>query len=242
MGHAVIGLPRTIEARRNDHDDQKPSVPIKSLSVAGDNYDRVGPGLISPRRLLKVLAGMDVVVDNFCNDAIYHQLFFKKRSRTVIKTDAGQRKRTTAGHHTHSVIFISPVIIPGFDYRYQWSAVPVWVVITANVLVSLGYVLIFLVFKENSYASTVIQVDKDQEVIKTGPYAMVRHPMYTGLLIMILFTPLALGSYWGLLFSCLFIPTVLFRIKKEEEVLLRDLSGYKDYYIKTRFSLIPLIW
>jgi len=140
-----------------------------------------------------------------------------------------------------SFLSLLAFIIPGFDYRYQWSAVPVWVVITANVLVSLGYVLIFLVFKENSYASTVIQVDKDQEVIKTGPYAVVRHPMYTGLLIMMLFTPLALGSYWGLLFSCLFIPTVVFRIKKEE-VLLRDLSGYKDYYIETRFRLIPSIW
>ena len=180
-----------------------------------------------------IISAMTLYITNY---------FLRKDPGLLSRRDAGQRKRTTAGHHTHSVIFISPVIIPGFDYRYQWSAVPVWVGITANVLVSLGYVLIFLVFKENSYASTVIQVDKDQEVIKTGPYAMVRHPMYTGLLIMILFTPLALGSYWGLLFSCLFIPTVLFRIKKEEEVLLRDLSGYKDYYIKTRFSLIPLIW
>ena len=102
---------------------------------------------------------MDVVVDNFCNDAIYHQLFLKK-DPGLLSRRMQVKKRTTAGHHTHSVIFISPVIIPGFDYRYQWSAVPVWVVITANVLVSLGYVLIFLVFKENSYASTVIQVDK----------------------------------------------------------------------------------
>ena len=133
-------------------------------------------------------------------------------------------------------------LIPGIDYRYHWSAVPVWIVITANVLVFLGYVFIFLVFKENSYASTIIQVEREQQVIKTGPYAIVRHPMYTGLLIMQLFTPLALGSYWALLFSFLSIPTTIFRIRKEEEVLLRDLPGYKDYYIKTPFRLIPSIW
>ena len=133
-------------------------------------------------------------------------------------------------------------LIPGVDYRYHWSVVPVWIIIAANALVLLGYVFIFLVFKENSYASTIIQVEKEQQVIKTGPYAIVRHPMYTGLLIMMLFTPLALGSYWALIFAWLFIPTFIFRIRKEEEVLLRDLPGYKDYYIKTPYRLIPSFW
>jgi protein-S-isoprenylcysteine O-methyltransferase Ste14 len=133
-------------------------------------------------------------------------------------------------------------ITPGFDYRYHWSAVPVWVIIAANALVFLGYVFIFLVFKENSYASTIIQTEKEQKVITTGPYAIVRHPMYTGLLIMQLFTPLALGSYWALIFFLLFIPTIIFRIRKEEEVLLHILPGYTDYCIKTRYRLIPLVW
>jgi len=133
-------------------------------------------------------------------------------------------------------------LIPGVDYRYHWSVVPVWIIIAANALVFLGYVFIFLVFKENSYASTIIQVEKEQQVIRTGPYAIVRHPMYTGLLIMMLFTPLALGSYWALILAWLFIPTFIFRIRKEEEVLLRDLPGYKDYYLKTPYRLIPSIW
>lgn len=133
-------------------------------------------------------------------------------------------------------------VMPGVDYRYHWSAVPVWLIIAANALVLLGYVLIFSVFKENSYASTVIQVEKEQPVIQTGLYAIVRHPMYMGLLIMQLFTPLALGSYWALIFSFLSIPTTIFRIRKEEEVLLRDLPGYTDYYIKTRDRLIPHVW
>ncbi|MEQ8174620.1 MAG: isoprenylcysteine carboxylmethyltransferase family protein [Syntrophomonadaceae bacterium] len=133
-------------------------------------------------------------------------------------------------------------VIPGFDFRFHWSAVPVWLVIAANVMVFIGYVLIIRVFKENSYASTVIQVEKEQQVISTGPYAMVRHPMYTGLLIMFLFTPLALGSYWALLFAALSIPTNIYRIRKEEATLTRDLPGYANYLTKTRYRLIPLIW
>lgn len=133
-------------------------------------------------------------------------------------------------------------VFPGIDYRYHWSAVPVWLIIAANAIVFLGYVFIFLVFKENSYASTIIQVDEEQQVIKTGPYAIVSHPMYTGLLLMQLFTPVALGSYWALIFALLFIPVLVFRIRKEEEVLLRDLPGYRDYLNKTHYRLIPLIW
>jgi len=133
-------------------------------------------------------------------------------------------------------------LIPGFDFRFHWSAVPVWLVIAANVMVFLGYVLIIIVFRENSYASTVIQVEQEQQVITTGLYAMVRHPMYLGLLIMELFTPLALGSYWALIFALLFIPTNIFRIRKEEKLLLQELPGYTDYLNKTRYRLIPLIW
>jgi protein-S-isoprenylcysteine O-methyltransferase Ste14 len=133
-------------------------------------------------------------------------------------------------------------LIPGFDYRYHWSALPVWIIIVANAAVLCGYVLIFLVFKENSYASTIIQVEKEQQVIATGPYAIVRHPMYTGLLLMQLLTPLALGSYWALIFALLAIPTTIFRIRKEEKLLLHGLPGYKDYCRKTPYRLIPSIW
>jgi protein-S-isoprenylcysteine O-methyltransferase Ste14 len=141
-----------------------------------------------------------------------------------------------------SLLSMFTYLIPGFDYRFHWSAVPVGVVIAANAIVLIGYIFIFFVFKENSYASTVIQVEEEQSVIATGPYAIVRHPMYSGLLLMFLFTPLALGSYWALIFAFLFVPTIIFRIRKEEEVLLRDLPGYADYCIKTPYRLIPAIW
>lgn len=141
-----------------------------------------------------------------------------------------------------SLLSMFTYVIPGLDFRFHWSAVPVWLVITANVMVFLGYVFIIIVFRENSYASTVIQVEQEQQVISTGPYALVRHPMYLGLLIMVLFTPLALGSYWALILAFLFIPTNVFRIRKEEKLLLQELPGYKDYANKTPYRLIPLIW
>jgi protein-S-isoprenylcysteine O-methyltransferase Ste14 len=139
-------------------------------------------------------------------------------------------------------LFYVGYLIPGFDFRFHWSAMPVLIVIAANCIVLLGYLFVMFVFMENSYASTIIQVEKEQQVITTGPYAIVRHPMYMGLLVMSLFTPFGLGSYWAIIPFLLIIPTLVLRIQGEEEVLLRDLSGYKDYCEKTRYRLIPLIW
>lgn len=133
-------------------------------------------------------------------------------------------------------------IVPGIDYRFHWSNVPVWIVIIANIIVFSGYIFIIYVFRENSYASTVIQVEQEQKVITTGPYSIVRHPMYLGLLLMSLFTPLALGSYWALIPALLCIPSLVLRVKSEEKVLSNELSGYKEYCLKTPYRLIPLIW
>ena len=141
-----------------------------------------------------------------------------------------------------AIIFLIGFIIPGLDYRYQWSNVPFIFVIAANVIVFSGYMLCFLVFRENSYASRIIEVETGQEVITTGPYAIVRHPMYFGVLLMYLFTPLALGSYWALPFFLPLLLLIVSRLLNEEEVLLRELPGYKEYCQKTKFHLIPFIW
>ncbi|MDR3583817.1 MAG: isoprenylcysteine carboxylmethyltransferase family protein [Desulfosporosinus sp.] len=139
-------------------------------------------------------------------------------------------------------LYFLSFIIPGFDFRFHWSFVPVWMTIAANAIVFLGYLFILLVFKENSYASTVIQVEQEQQVITTGPYTFVRHPMYLGMLLMLLFSPPALGSYWAIIPSLLIIPSLVLRIKNEEEVLRKKLPGYNDYCLRTRYRLIPLIW
>ncbi len=140
------------------------------------------------------------------------------------------------------ILFFTGFLIPGLDYRYHWSTVPVSVVIAADVIVFLGYLFIFLVFRENSFASRIVEVEQGQKVITTGPYALVRHPMYLGLTLMVLATPLALGSWWALL---LFLPIpafLVFRIRNEEEVLVRELPGYIEYSRKTRYRFIPFVW
>ena len=140
------------------------------------------------------------------------------------------------------VAFVFAYVLPGLDYRFGWSHVPVWVVWVAAAMVLLGYGLFFLVMKENSYASRVVEVNEGQTVIDTGPYAYVRHPMYVAALLMFLFAPLALGSYWAVIPSLLIVGVFVARILNEEVVLRRDLAGYPAYMQKVRFRLLPGVW
>jgi protein-S-isoprenylcysteine O-methyltransferase Ste14 len=140
------------------------------------------------------------------------------------------------------LFFFLAFLIPGFDRRYGWSNVPVLLVFLADFVVILGYGVVFLAFKENPYASRIIEVTTDQAVISTGPYAIVRHPMYLGALLLYISSPLALGSYWAIIPMLFIIPTLAARILNEESVLLRDLAGYREYMLETRYRLIPGVW
>lgn len=133
-------------------------------------------------------------------------------------------------------------ILPGIDFRFNWSNEPLWLVILSNIIVFASYIFIFYVFKQNSYASTTIQVEEDQNVISSGPYSIIRHPMYLGMILMSLFIPLALGSYYSLIPMLLIIPITVMRVKSEEEILLRELKGYRAYCSKTKYRVIPFIW
>jgi len=140
------------------------------------------------------------------------------------------------------LIFFLAFIIPGLDYRFNWSSVPLAVVIIADVIVLVGYFLFFLVLRENAYASRIVEVEKGQKVISTGPYAVIRHPMYVAVLLMYFFSPIALGSFWAVI---AFIPLpvlIIFRIFNEEKVLAKELPGYKDYMQKVKYRLIPFVW
>jgi protein-S-isoprenylcysteine O-methyltransferase Ste14 len=133
-------------------------------------------------------------------------------------------------------------ILPALDHRFGWSDVPTSFVILGNILIALSYIAFYFVFKENTYGASTIQVEENQKVISTGPYALVRHPMYTGALILMLGMPLALGSWWGLL---LFIPGVawiIWRLLDEERFLSRNLAGYTEYENKVRYHLVPFVW
>jgi len=141
-----------------------------------------------------------------------------------------------------ALIFLAGFIIPGLDHRFAWSIVPTNITLLADLIILLGYLLIFFVFRQNSYASRIIEVDEEQKVISTGLYALVRHPMYVGVLLMYIPTPLALGSYWGLIPFALLPLSLALRILNEEKVLSENLPGYKEYCEKTRYRLIPYIW
>ena len=140
------------------------------------------------------------------------------------------------------IFFLLAFIIPGLDKRWGWSNVPLVVVIIADLLVVISYVWIVRVFKENIYASRIIEVDHEQKVISSGPYSVIRHPMYTGVAIMYSVSPIALGSWWALIPGLMIIPVLVARLLNEEEVLSRDLPGYIEYMQKVKYRLVPGIW
>ena len=141
-----------------------------------------------------------------------------------------------------AVFWIAVFLIPGLDQRFEWSSVPWPVVIASDILVLAGYLFICRVFIENSYASRTIEVHAGQSVITTGPYAVVRHPMYSAVLVLMVFSPLALGSYWALIPALAMPLFMVLRIRDEEAMLLEELDGYREYTEQTRRRLIPGIW
>ena len=140
------------------------------------------------------------------------------------------------------IIFIVGFLLPGFDRRFGWSSVPMELVLAADAVVFLSYLFIFLVFRENSFAGRTIEVVKGQTVISTGPYSIIRHPMYLGTILMYAATPIALGSCLAFPVFLLIIPLLILRIQNEEDVLRRELPGYADYCKRTRYRLAPLVW
>jgi protein-S-isoprenylcysteine O-methyltransferase Ste14 len=140
------------------------------------------------------------------------------------------------------LLFLISFVLPGLDFRYRWTHVPVWLVITSVGIMILGYALFAIVMIQNSYASRVIEIQEKQKLIDTGLYSIVRHPMYMAATIIYLATPLILGSYYALI-SMIFLPFLLgFRIINEEKILHNGLQGYIEYEKKVKYRLIPFIW
>ena len=141
-----------------------------------------------------------------------------------------------------SLAFVALFVICAVDHRLGWSAVPLAVVVLGDVLVALGLLAVFLVFKENTFTSATIEVGAEQRVISTGPYALVRHPMYAGALVMLLGVPLALGSWWGLLVVVAMALVIVWRLLDEEKYLAKNLPGYPEYQLQVRYRLLPPVW
>jgi protein-S-isoprenylcysteine O-methyltransferase Ste14 len=167
----------------------------------------------------------------------YNPALLERRLKRIEKEP--QQKRIIA---VSTMVLLAAFLLPGFDKRFGWSSVPIWLVIVADVIVLLGYLLFVLTLRENEYASRTVEVEQQQRVITTGPYSFVRHPLYLAVTLIYGFSPLALGSYWALIPVALFLVVLVARILNEEKVLLRDLDGYADYCMAVRYRLIPGIW
>ena len=141
-----------------------------------------------------------------------------------------------------SIAFIALLLVPAFDHRFGWSAMPIAAVMAGDVLVAIGFYLIFLVYRENTFTSAIIEVAENQKVISTGPYAIVRHPMYASASLYLLGTPLALASYWGFVPVAAMMPFLIWRLIDEERFLARNLAGYTAYQERVRHRLIPFVW
>lgn len=173
----------------------------------------------------------------------------------LMNTDPGLlQRRTVAGPTAEkepvqriimalaSLGFVSILVVSALDHRFGWATVPSYVSIAGDALIVFGYIIIFFVFKQNSFASATIEHSSEQKVVTTGLYALVRHPMYMGGFIYLFGTPLALGSLWGLLVLALMMPALIWRLLEEEKFLVKNLPGYAEYQKKVRRRLVPFIW
>ena len=141
-----------------------------------------------------------------------------------------------------SIGFAAILVVPALDHRFGWSAVPAGVEGAGLVLFALGFGMNVLVFRENTFTSATIEVWQGQRVISTGPYSVIRHPMYAGGALYLLGTPIALGSYWGLVPFVLTMPFLIWRLVDEERFLALNLPGYAEYQERVRHRLVPFVW
>lgn len=163
--------------------------------------------------------------------------FLKKR------LDAKEKQGTQKGVVALSgLMFIVGFVVAGLDFRFGWSQVSAWVVITASVLFLVAYALYAEVMRENAYLSRTIKVEEGQTVVDTGLYGIVRHPMYAVTILLFLMIPLVLGSWYALIAFAFYPAVIIVRLKAEEELLTRELPGYAEYKKKVKYRIIPFVW
>ena len=163
--------------------------------------------------------------------------FLKKR------LDAKEKQGTQKGVVVFSgLMFLAGFVVAGLDFRFGWSTMPTWVVITASVLFLVAYALYAEVMRENAFLSRTIQVEEGQTVVETGMYGVVRHPMYAVTVLLFLMIPLILGSWYALIAFAFYPAIIIVRLKDEEALLTRELPGYAEYKKKVKYRIIPFIW
>ena len=138
-----------------------------------------------------------------------------------------------------SLGFIGLLVVPALGWRFGGGALPLAAVIAGNALITVGFFIVFLAFRENTFAAANVDIFPGQRVVSSGPYAVVRHPQYAGAFLYLLGIPLALGSWWGVIVFAAMVPVLIWRLFDEERVLTAGLPGYAEYRSRVRFRLIP---
>lgn len=170
-------------------------------------------------------------------------LFIKAPKLLEKRLNNREKQKTQKGvTKLFGLMFLVGFVLCALDFRFDWSYVPLWLVIVSSVLFELGYLMYAEVMRENAYLSRTVEVQENQKVVSTGLYGIVRHPMYLATLFMFLPMPLILGSFWGLIPFSLYLVAIVVRIINEEKVLTNELDGYKEYKQKVKYRLIPFIW
>jgi protein-S-isoprenylcysteine O-methyltransferase Ste14 len=214
--------------------------------------------------LLKLIAGLGIMLflpgwslqfwqgwvylGLFTSLCLYITIYLWKNDRDLLqrRVHAGSAAET---ERTQKIIqffagiaFLTVIGFPALDHRFGWSVVPVYIVFIGYLMVTAGFFFIFRVFRENTFTAATIEVENKQKVISTGPYAVVRHPMYAGALVLLFGTPLALGSWWGLFTVIPITVIIIIRLLNEERFLLKNLEGYEAYYRKVKYRLVRFLW
>lgn len=159
------------------------------------------------------------------------------------RLDGKEKQKTQQGVvKLAGLVFVGGFVLCALDFRFGWSHVPTWLMITAAVVFLIGYGMYAEVMRENAYLSRTIKVQEGQTVVSTGLYGVVRHPMYLATLLMFLPMPLILQSLWGLCVFGWYAVLIVVRIQNEEKVLTAELDGYAEYKKKVRYRLIPFLW
>jgi protein-S-isoprenylcysteine O-methyltransferase Ste14 len=187
---------------------------------------------------LAVFAGCTILITAYLVINDRELLAGRVQAGPVAETQRSQRIIQSLA----SLFFMGLFVVPGLDFRAGWSNVPAVVSWLAEAFVALGFYIVFLVFRENSFTRATIAVSAGQKVITTGPYAFVRHPMYSGAILLLIFTPLALGSWVAVPFSIPIILIIVARLLEEEKFLKAELRGYEEYSRKVRYRLVPSLW
>jgi protein-S-isoprenylcysteine O-methyltransferase Ste14 len=181
-----------------------------------------------------------------CAGAITVWLWFRDKALLERRVKAGPGSETDPMQNVvqalAGLVFLATFAVPGLDRRFGWSDAPLAVSLAGDGMIAIGFLIVFLTFRENTFTAGTIEVAEGQHVIDSGPYAVVRHHMYAGALVMIAGIPLAIGSWWGLIAAVVLVPILVWRLLREETFLAANLAGYDAYRGRVRYRLAPIFW